>query len=100
MNGSEKNEYAAARLERARQILNDARLLIENDSILSANNRIYYAVFNAICAVLVFKDLVYKNHTQAIGSFNKLIINTGIMDRKFGRFINDVEHQGKKRLLF
>jgi len=48
MNDTEKKEYASARLDRAIQILNDAKLLIDSGSILSANNRIYYAVFNAI----------------------------------------------------
>jgi uncharacterized protein (UPF0332 family) len=96
MNQQEQYKYATNRLDRARQILDDARLLIENGSILSANNRIYYAVFNAICAVLIFNDLVNKNHTQVIGSFNKLIINTGILDRKYGRFIHDVKNIREK----
>ncbi|HEX3046560.1 MAG TPA: HEPN domain-containing protein [Bacillota bacterium] len=96
MNQQEQYEYANNRLDRAKQILDDARLLIENGSILSANNRIYYAVFNAICAVLIFNDLVNKNHTQVIGSFNKLIINTGILDRKYGRFIHDVKNIREK----
>ena len=66
MNPKEQYEYATNRLDRAKQILDDARLLIENGSTLSANNRIYYAVFNAIGAVLIFNDLVNKNHTQVV----------------------------------
>jgi uncharacterized protein (UPF0332 family) len=96
MNDTEKKEYALTRLDRAGQILNDAKLLIDSGSILSANNRIYYAVFNAICAVLIFKNLENKNHTQVIGSFNKLIINSGLMDRKYGRFIHDIKNIREK----
>ena len=39
------------RISVAKQDIADGKLLLENNSLLSANNRIYYAMFHAINAV-------------------------------------------------
>ena len=45
------NDLANYRLERAKLDLADAELLFQENSLLSANNRAYYAIFHAINAV-------------------------------------------------
>lgn len=45
------SDLVTYRIGVAKQDLLDARLLFENHSLLSANNRIYYVVFHAIDAV-------------------------------------------------
>ena len=39
------------RLERSKDDLKTAKLLVKNNSIYSANNRIYYALFHAVWSV-------------------------------------------------
>ena len=50
-------ELAKYRLERAKQDLQDTELLYKNNSLLSANNRAYYAIFHAIQAVLAIESV-------------------------------------------
>ena len=45
------------RIERAQEILSDAKILINNNSIFSAINRLYYAAFYAVQALLLTKNL-------------------------------------------
>lgn len=80
-------ELAKYRLERAKQDLQDTELLYKNNSLLSANNSAYYAIFHAIQAVLAIERVDFKRHKDAIGYFNKNYINKEIFPRTLGRKI-------------
>lgn len=80
------------RLDVAKQDLADARLLFEHNSLLSANNRIYYAVFHAINAVHALDGNGYKRHKDAIAKFNENYVATGIFPREYGRMIHRAEN--------
>ena len=80
------------RLEVAKQDLADARLLFEHNSLLSANNRIYYAVFHAINAVHALDGNGYKRHKEAIAKFNENYVAAGIFPREYGRMIHRAEN--------
>jgi len=71
-------ELARYRLERAKQDLKDTDLLYKNNSLLSANNRAYYAIFHAIQAVLAIEKVDFRRHKDVIAYFNKNYINTEI----------------------
>ena len=60
------------RLDVAKQDLADARLLFEHNSLLSANNRIYYAVFHAINAVHGALEKVSSNRSKIGAQQNRL----------------------------
>ena len=53
MTPEEKATYVRYRLERAQETLVEARLLVDKDLFSGAINRIYYAMFYAILALLV-----------------------------------------------
>lgn len=80
------------RLDVAKQDLKDARLLFEHHSLLSANNRIYYAVFHAINAVHALDGNGYKRHKDAIAKFNENYVAMGIFPREYGRMIHRAEN--------
>lgn len=80
-------ELAKYRLERAKQDLKDTDLLYKNNSLLSANNRAYYAIFHAIQAVLAIEKVDFKRHKDVIAYFNKNYINTEIFPKMLGRRI-------------
>lgn len=48
----------------------------------SANNRSYYAIFQAVNAVHGLNGNAYKRHKDAIGSFNKNYVKTEIFQEK------------------
>ena len=51
MNAADRTQYVAYRLERARETLAEARLLVESDRMRGAVNRVYYAMFYAVSAL-------------------------------------------------
>lgn len=80
-------ELAKYRLERAKQDLKDTELLYQNNSLLAANNRAYYAIFHAIQAILSLERVDFKRHKDVIGYFNKNYVSKEIFPRAIGRKI-------------
>lgn len=50
---SEKKELIKYRLMRAREALDDAKILLDNNRLFSSVNRIYYAMFYAVSSLLL-----------------------------------------------
>lgn len=63
-------ELCLLRLERAEELLKDARKLLDAGSYKSANNRAYYAMEKAINALLIDKHMEAKTHNGAMKLFN------------------------------
>ena len=79
------------RIQTAKENLNSARILLDADEYKGANNRAYYAIFNAINAVHALDGNAFKRHKDAIGNFNKNYIKTEIFPRELGRKIGEAE---------
>ena len=77
-------EYAKYRLEKAKETLNSARILYDNNDLSGANNRAYYSIFYAIRAVLAIERIDFKRHKDVIAYFNKNYVKTEIFPRKMG----------------
>ena len=78
------------RRERAKETIDEAKLLFENDKLFATVNRIYYAVFYEVNALLLIKSLVSSKHTGVRAYFNKEFIKTGIIPERHGRFYNKI----------
>lgn len=61
MNTKISKELVMHRIEQSKRDLEDAKLLYNNNSYLSANNRAYYSIFHAIRAVLALEPIDFKN---------------------------------------
>lgn len=84
------------RLTRSRESLASAELLIENQFYLEAINRLYYACFYAISALLLQFGLSPKTHAGARSLFNERVIRDGLLPEEFGDFYTklfDVRHE-------
>jgi len=82
----EMRELVNYRLHRATETLDDARLLLNNEKLFSAVNRIYYALFYAVSALLLTKGLSSAKHSGILSLFNKEFISNGKIDKKWGRY--------------
>jgi hypothetical protein len=78
------------RMKKASDTLEAARLLIGKGNTISTVNRIYYAVFYAVSAVLLSRGFSSSKHSGIISLFNKEIVNNGLVDKTFGRFFNQL----------
>lgn len=64
-------------MKNAREMLEVAKLNLENEYYGSACNRAYYAVFYAASAVLYSKGMAYGKHSAVIAAFRQHFVKTG-----------------------
>jgi uncharacterized protein (UPF0332 family) len=76
------------RLAEAKDTQADVELLISNDRLRAAINRIYYSMFYSLLALGLKYNFETSKHNQLIGWFNKNFINAGLIDTKYGKIIN------------
>ncbi len=92
-----KKDFIKYRREKAAQTLDDARYLLEGKRLFSAVNRIYYALFYEVSALLQVRDLSSPKHTGIRALFNVHFIKTGILKVEIGKFYSqmfDFRQQG------
>ena len=86
---SYKIDLIEYRLESAREMLRDARLLQENGgSPVSIVNRAYYSMFYATLAVLVKEDIEPTKHTGVLSKFDELFVRQGVFSKEMSRIIH------------
>lgn len=71
---------ARYRLTRAKETFDDALKLLNEGSLNSAINRLYYAAFYAARAILATKEIDSSKHSGVISLFNKHFVKTGIIE--------------------
>lgn len=78
------------RLEKARQTLEDARVLASAGRWNACVNRLYYACFYAISALLLRDGLSATKHTGVRSLFNRHYVKTGMVPKRMARIYNDL----------
>lgn len=90
MKEEHKKSLISYRLERANEALRAAHLLLENNMLTSAMNRIYYSMFYAVQSLLVLHNVSFSKHTHVKGYFTKEFINKGIFSIELGKSFNKI----------
>ncbi len=85
-----KEDIIAYKLFRANDALSETEFLIEHLHLTTAVNRLYYACFYAVSALLYSKDIVVKKHSGAIQMFGLHFISTGAVSRETGKFYSEI----------
>jgi hypothetical protein len=78
-------------MEKARSNMREAEVLLGADMPHAAAGRVYYAVFHAVCALLLHDNLRIKSHKGAYTMFCLHYVNTGIMPLQYGKWYRDLE---------
>ena len=78
-----RRDLALYRLEKAENCLNDAKLLLKNESYMAAANRAYYAIFHSARAILALDGEDRKRHSGVISYFQKHYIKTQIFEKRY-----------------
>ncbi len=73
------------RLERAFESLEEAKILLEQGHVNTFVNRLYYACFYAISALLLSKGLSSSKHSGVRSLFHQNFVKPGIVDAKLGQ---------------
>jgi len=85
MNVQQQKIIVKSWFEKADAVMQDARLLFQNDRLASCVNRLYYAVFYSASAVLISQGKKYGKHSAVRSAVHRDFINTGLLDKEFGR---------------
>ena len=85
MTDSIKQDYITYRINSAKETLDAARLLAENQHWNSAINRLYYSCFYAISALLYKYDINANSHAGLKHQFTLHFIKSGLIDKELGR---------------
>jgi len=81
------NEDVQELLEKAGQSIGAAELLLKDGYIDFAASRAYYAMFYAVEALLLSRNLAFSKHSAVIAAFGKEFAKTGTIDPKYHRAI-------------
>jgi len=83
------NEETRLHLIRADDCIKDAELLIAAHRPLAAVGRSYYAMFHAVTAALLGKDIKRQSHQGLISAFGQFFVKTGLVEPKFHKYITE-----------
>jgi len=84
-----KKHLMLYRLEQAKEALDDANFLFDNNrGSRSVVNRVYYAMFYAVLALLVTEPFQSSKHSGVIGYFNRHFVKEGVFPAKMAKNLN------------
>jgi uncharacterized protein (UPF0332 family) len=83
-----KQELIRYRLNRARDALEEAKILLREDKISGAMSRTYYAMFYATLALLATRDLGSSRHSGVIALFRREFVKTGIFPPELAKSLD------------
>ena len=78
------------RMTRANEAMEDARILARAQRWNACVNRLYYACFYAVSALLVMDGLSSSKHAGIRGLFNRQYVKTGKIPKHLARIYNDL----------
>ena len=74
-------------MEKAKNALDEAKILFDSEKYYGAANRSYYAAFHAMSALLIYDGYSMKKHSEVISKFRELYIKTGIFETEVSEMI-------------
>ena len=87
----ERSTIVALEMKKAREAYEDIGVLIAANRLNGAASRMYYAVFHAICALLINDGHQVNTHKGSHALFSLHYIKTGVMPREFGQLYNQLQ---------
>jgi uncharacterized protein (UPF0332 family) len=78
------------RLMRSKDTLDDARILAQNNRWNSSINRLYYAAYYAVMALLLANDIKPTTHNGVKSNFSEHFIKTGKMPLELGKLYSQL----------
>ena len=90
MNNFLYGELIQYRLAQSEETLKEAQLLLKAGHLRGAINRAYYAMFYAVQALLLGKDLQTSKHTGALSLFDQEFVKTGEFDKNYSSWLHEL----------
>ena len=84
------DDYVRYRLNRAYEMIEDVKILIERKRWNTAGNRLYYACFYAVGALLIKNDVVTSTHGGVRRKFGELFVHTGLISKDMAKLYTEL----------
>ena len=91
LSNDERNTLVTLQLKKAHETFEEIAILADACKWSGAANRLYYAVFHAINALLIHDGHITNTHKGSHAVFNLNYIKTGILPIEFGRLYNQLQ---------
>ncbi|MFC2126691.1 HEPN domain-containing protein [Bacteroidota bacterium] len=85
-----KKDLIDYRIKRAYESVEEAKLLAKEGHWNSVANRLYYACFYVVNALIVKHNLTVHTHSGIKSEFHKRFIKSGIIEMKFGKHYSNM----------
>jgi uncharacterized protein (UPF0332 family) len=96
MSDVKPNDYIKYRLQRANETISEIKILIDNKLWNTAINRMYYACFYAVGALLVKHGVETSSHSGSRQKFGQLFIHTGFISKDLGKHYSELFEKRQK----
>ena len=90
MKEKDRQDLIRYRITRARETFDEVALHVENKLWNTAVNRLYYASYYAVIALLISQEIKATTHSGVRQMFGLHFVKTGIIDRELGKFYTDI----------
>ena len=90
MTSYNSEDYDNYRIQRAKETIREVELLIENDFWNAAINRMYYACFYAVGALMVKHNVQVSTHAGIRQQFGKLFVKEGKFDKALAKHYTEL----------
>ena len=90
MSDYNRRDYVLYRLSKADEALQASTILMASEQWNASVNRLYYACFYAVTALLVDDEILTKSHSGVKTQFFLNYIKTDIIDRSLGKLYSDL----------
>lgn len=88
MTDEERKSLVSIRLQNAKETLNEVPVHIENGFWNTATNRMYYACYYAVAALLLKNGISVKTHSGVRQALGKEFVVTGLVSKEQARFFS------------
>jgi len=90
MNNAERAELVAYKMSRAKETLAEVEVQIKNELFHTAVNRLYYACFYAVSALLINDEIKARKHAGVKQMFGLHFVSTGKIEQELGAFYTNI----------
>lgn len=90
LSDNERNTIVRLEMEKAWKTFADAEFCANEKKWETAANRLYYALFHAVSALLISEGMNVKSHRGILALFGQHYVRTGIFSREDGSLLSDL----------
>ena len=91
LSNEERSILVTLELKKAHETYDEIEILLNANRLNGAANRMYYAVFHAVCALLINDGIQVNTHRGSHAMFSQHYIKTAVFPKDYGLLYNQLQ---------